>query len=121
LANKELAASRMRIQLVDDELISSKIGRKAFMCTAYALGVALGFSILVLFLPDPEGVAKAERMITIFHAFSFSLLIYSAIAIYAMVFVRKVLKYVMLMLNWFVFPTVAYVFVNDLYTMMVAQ
>jgi len=120
LANKELKKLE-KAQWFDRELMASKVGRKAFTCAAYALGVALGFSILVLFLPDPEGVEKAEKMIKIFHAFSLSLLVYSAVAISTMVYAKSVLKHVMILLNWFAFPTVAYAFVNDLYHMMVAQ
>lgn len=121
MANKELKKATGGVKLLDRELLSSKAGRKAFACAAYALGVALGFSILVLFLPDPQGVEKAEKMIKIFHAFSLSLLVYSAIAIFGMMFMKPTLKYVMILLNWFAFPTVAYVFVSDLYNMMVAQ
>lgn len=125
MANHELkkanAKATKAISLVDRELLATKEGRKAFVCAAYSLGVALGFSILVMFLPDPEGVEKAEKMITIFHAFSLSLLVYAAIAILGMMFMRPVLKQVMILLNWFAFPTVAYVFVSDLYHMMVAQ
>lgn len=120
MANKELKKAG-KVALVDRELLASKDGRKAFVCAAYSLGVALGFSILVMFLPDPEGVEKAERMIQIFHAFSLSLLVYSAVAIFAMKFMRTMIKQVMILLNWFAFPTVAYVFVSDLYNMMVAQ
>lgn len=110
-----------KIKLVDRELLATKEGRKAFACAAYSLGVALGFSILVMFLPDPEGVEKAERMITIFHAFSLSLLVYAAIAIFGMMFMKPILKQLMILLNWFAFPTVAYVFISDLYNMMVAK
>jgi hypothetical protein len=119
LANKELKKATSGFQWFDRELLSSKVGRKAFTCAAYAMGVALGFSILVLLLPDPEGVAQAERVIKIFHAFSLSLLVYAAIAVFGMMFMKAQLKYVMILLNWVAFPTVAYVFVQDLYYMMV--
>lgn len=99
----------------DRAMLADKNGRQAYVCAGFALGVAVGFLILLIFLPDPEGSVRAIKMISIFYSFTFSLIAYAAFLGFWSKYFRGSIKTVLWIMNWFVFPAIMLGFSMDVY------
>lgn len=99
----------------DREMLADEHGRQAYFCASFALGVAVGFLVLLMFLPDPDGSQRAERMISVFYGFTFSLIGYAAFLGFWSKFCRGSIKTVLRIMNWFVFPAIMFGFAVDVH------
>lgn len=97
---------RENLKYVDEELLVDKTGRKAFKSAAYSVGISAGFLLLSLFLPamGPEG--KGDEIISVFRSLAFWMIGYALAVTIAFLFVRRHVKIVLFMLNWFFAPAV---------------
>lgn len=93
------------MHLVDTELLGEKQNAKAFRGAAYAMGLAIGFLILSPLLGDFDGQKQISGMIELIRVMAMWMIGYAIIVIFAYIKMRKQMRAVLFMLNWFLIPT----------------
>lgn len=107
-----------KFKYVDTELLGEKQNSKAFRGAAYTIGIAFVFIILSLVLPTFEDKRVAE-MIELIRSLAWWMIGYAAIVVFAYIRMRKSMKVILFMLNWFMVPTIGLWFilrVMDIYS-----
>ena len=97
---------RRNLDVVDQELLGNKQNKKIFKNIAYAMGVGIGFILLIPMLPDIGDEAKQEGMEAIYFIISYTLMVYSISLGLGFFFLRPYVALVAFILNWVVMPMV---------------
>lgn len=98
---------RRRESAIDEELLVDRTGRKVFKSSAYSMGIAIGFLILSPILPAMGDTAEqSAEMLSVFRTLALSMIAYSVVVAFVFLFLRPKVKMVLMMLNWFLMPTV---------------
>lgn len=71
------------------------------------MGIAIGFLILSPILPAMGDTAEqSAEMLSVFRTLALSMIAYSVVVAFVFLFLRPKVKMVLMMLNWFLMPTV---------------
>ncbi len=98
---------RRRESAIDEELLVDRTGRKVFKSSAYSMGIAIGFLILSPILPAMGDTAEqSAEMLSVFRTLALWMIAYSVVVAFVFLFLRPKVKMVLMMLNWFLMPTV---------------
>lgn len=92
--------------VVDEELLVNKRNKKIFKSVAYAMGLGIGFMILIPILPSIGDEAKQDAMEYIYFVLSYSMIAYSFSLALGFFFLRPYVGLVSFMLNWVIMPGV---------------
>jgi len=103
LPEQKYANNKMHI--VDVDLLGEKQNARAFRGAAYSIGIGAGFLILYPFLREGQESQQLKDMMELIRVMALWMLGYAAIVLFGYFKVRKHLKYVLFMLNWFLIPT----------------
>jgi|GEM_PF-4630830 len=96
-----------RESAIDEELLVDRIGRKVFKSSAYSMGLAIGFLILSPILPAMGDTAEQSAdMLGVFRTLAVWMIAYSIIVAFSFLFLRSKVKMILMMLNWFLMPSV---------------
>lgn len=92
---------------IDEELMVDRTGRKVFKSSAYSMGIAIGFLILSPILPAMGDTAEqSDAMLGVFRTLAVWMIAYSIIVAFSFIFLRSKVKMILMMLNWFLMPSV---------------
>ncbi len=91
---------------IDEELMGKK-NRKAFKSAAYSFGLGIGFLVLSPLLPEMGTKEKSDALMSVFRVIAMWMIFYSAATGVAFIFFRKSVKMVLMLLNWFLVPSLA--------------
>ena len=98
---------RRKESYIDEELLVDKTGRKVFKSSAYSMGIAIGFLILSPILPAMGDTAEqSAAMLSVFRTLAIWMIAYSVIVAFSFLFLRSKIKMILMMLNWFLMPSV---------------
>lgn len=97
---------RINLDTVDQELLVNKQNKKVFKNVAYAMGIGVGFMLVMPILPDIGDEAKQDGMEAIYFVISYSLIAYSISLALGFFFLRPYVGLVAFILNWVVMPIV---------------
>ena len=92
--------------VVDEELLVNKRNKKIFKSVAYAMGLGIGFMILIPILPGIDDESKQAAMEYIYFVLAYSMMGYSIALALGFFFLRPYVGLVSFMLNWVIMPGV---------------
>jgi hypothetical protein len=99
-----------KFKYVDTELLGNKQNSKAFRGAAYTIGIATAFIILSVVLPSFDDKRVAD-MIELIRSLAWWMLAYAVIVVVAYFKMRKNMRSLLFMLNWFMVPTIGLWFI----------
>ena len=99
-----------KFKYVDTELLGDKQNSKAFRGAAYTMGIAAAFIFLSIILPTFENKRVAD-MVELIRSLAWWMTGYAAIVVFAYFRLRKNMKFILFLLNWFMVPTIGLWFI----------
>ena len=99
-----------KMHFVDTQLLGDKHNSKAFRGAAYTMGIAFAFIFLSAILPTFED-DRVAGMVELIRSLAWWMIAYASIVVFAYFKMRKNMRAILFMLNWFMVPTIGLWFI----------